>query len=133
MVHDRLHVSSRLFVDAQLPVGAGAVDENLFDRRDLLLAAKLGDLLAYKLEQLAHEVAGGQLGLLAKVDQLAVEPVAGRAPLVLVDQLFGIDAEGYVALAQLPVPEDERLAEGGDGDGLVYARADVATRNSSVG
>lgn len=112
-------------VDAQLAVGAGAVGEDLLDGRDLLFDAQFGDLFADEVDQFAHQGAGGQLGLLAEVDHFAVETVAGGAPFVLVDQLFGEDTEGDVSLTQLPVPEHEGLTKCGDGDGLVDAGTEI--------
>ena len=72
------------------------------------------------------QLARRQLLLLAEVDQLAVEPVAHRAPLVLLDQRRGVDAERQVVAPQLPDLRDDRLEDRRDADRLLDARADVA-------
>lgn len=69
--------------------------------------------------------AGGQLRLLAEVDHFAVQPVAGGASFVFVEQFLDIDTVGDVSLAQLPAPEHKGLEEGGDGGGFIDGRADV--------
>src|SRR4030095_7629311 len=78
------------------------------------------------LQQLADELAGGQLLALAEVDQLAVQPVAHRAPLVLLDQGSGIYPEGEVVVAKLPELPDDRLEDRADAHRLRYPGADVA-------
>ena len=67
---------------------------------------------------------GRKFLLLAKFDHSAVQPIAGGAPFVFIDQLFGKDSESDVALVQSPVPEHEGLAEGGNGDRFVETWAD---------
>ena len=71
-------------------------------------------------------VARRQLLLLAEVDQLAVEAVAHRPPLVLLDQRRRVDAERHVVAPQLPQLGDDRLEDGRDAHRLVDPRADVA-------
>ena len=119
------NVTFCLMVDALQAVGAGPLGEDLFDRRDPIFAAQLGDFLADQLKQLAQEGAVGQLDLFTDVDHFAVQPVAGGAQFVLVDQLFGKDSECDGSLAQLPVPEHEGLTPSADGDGFVDAKSDV--------
>ena len=54
-----------------------------------------------------------QFLLLAEVDQLAVEAVAHRPPLVLLDQVGGVDPEGDVVAPQLPQLGHDRLQDRG--------------------
>src|SRR5437764_725083 len=71
----------------ELAVGAGALLQDAEGVLDLRPTAQVVDHVADEpLDQLAQQVAGRELLLLAQVQQLAVEPVAHRPPLVLVDQ-----------------------------------------------
>src|SRR6187402_2416260 len=83
---DGLEVTTGLLIDAQLPVGAGAMLENPADVVDLVAAAQLVDDVVDELEVFEDEFALGHLALAAEVDELAVDAVAGGAPLVLHDQ-----------------------------------------------
>ena len=86
------------------------------------------------LDQLADQVAGRQFLLLAEVDQLAVQTVADRSPLVLLDQVEWVDAEGHVVAAQLPHLGDDRLEDGRHDDTASSTRVQTSQmRNSSVG
>src|SRR4051812_34808183 len=71
VVHDRLQVAG-LFENAHLPVGAVALFQNAEGVFDLLARAQLVEHVAQEpLDQLADEVAGRQLLLLAEVHEPA--------------------------------------------------------------
>ncbi len=63
--------------------------------------------------------------LFAEVNELAVEPIAHRAPLVFFDERGGINAEGQVVTAQLPQFINDGLKNSGDTDSFIHARADI--------
>jgi hypothetical protein len=73
----------------------------------------------------SDQLARRALRLLPEVDQVAVQPVADGAPLVLLDQVRRVDAEGGVVAPHLVELGDDGLHERGDADGLLHPRADV--------
>ena len=115
-----------LGVDGELPVGARALAEDGADALEVVL--RLEDLgrLRDELEDLPDQRADRDLLLLAEVDELAVEPVAHRAPLVLLDQRARVLAEREVAAVEQVELAHQRLDERRDGDGVVDARRHVA-------
>src|SRR5579859_3607646 len=126
LVYDGVEIAGAL-EGGKLAVGAGAEIEDLEGVGDLRAAAKVvHDVVNEPLDQLADEVASGQLLLLAEVYQLAVQAIADDAPLVLLDEIHRVDTERHVVGAQLPELGDDGLKDGGDADGFVYAGADVA-------
>src|SRR5947208_16418705 len=64
-----------LGVDAQLPVGAGALRQNRADVVDFAPASQLVDDVVHELEQLDREIAHRRFGAASEVDQLAVAAV----------------------------------------------------------
>src|SRR5688500_9599501 len=94
MVDDRLDVATALLIPRDLPIGARAFLENLERVLDILPASELVDDVADEpFDQLANQLARRQLTLLPEVDQLAVQPITHRTPLVLVDELRRVNAE----------------------------------------
>src|SRR3954466_11984894 len=84
VVHDLLQVAAALLVDAELPVGAGSVlKDPVYSLKDLAARAEPGDAVVHEREHLSAEVAERHLDLLAEVDELSVDAIAARAPLVL--------------------------------------------------
>src|SRR5437773_10358672 len=75
-----------LFVNAQLPIGAGAVGENRPHVRHLAPAPQLVDHIVDELEELECEIAHRHFGAAAEVDQLAIDAVPRGAPFALLDQ-----------------------------------------------
>src|SRR5579871_786244 len=111
----------------ELAVGARPLLHNAIGVFYFLAAAKLIDDIADEpFDKFTYQVARWDFRLLAEIDQLAVESVAHGAPLVLFDQVEGVDAEGHIVAAQLPQLGDDGLEDGGDADRLVDARADIA-------
>src|SRR5438477_8447376 len=84
-VHHRF-VAAGLAEGGELAVGAGALVQDTEGVLDFLAATELvHHVVDEPLDQLADQGARRELDFLAEVDELAVEPVATRAPLVLLD------------------------------------------------
>src|SRR6187200_1450208 len=127
VVHDLLQVAAVGLVEPQLPVSARAVSQDpVYSLEDLAATAELVDDVVHEREHLGDQVAEGDLDLLAEVDELAVNAVAARAPLVLEDQRAAIAPEPEVLDAQLVQLEADGLDERRDRDGLLEAHRDVA-------
>ena len=62
------------------------------------------------------QVGQGYFFLFPEVDQAALDAVAHRPPLILVDQVAPVDAPRHVILTQLDQLGDERLKDRGDAD-----------------
>src|SRR5438445_4043969 len=97
---DRPRVAA-LLQDPELAVRAGALGQDRIHVLDRLPRTQVVDHVVDELDQLDREVAHRHLGLLAEVDELAIDPVADRPPLVLGDQRRHVLAETQVSLAQL--------------------------------
>src|ERR1700730_9832297 len=123
--HDSLQVA-RFLIDAELPLGAGALVQNGVHILDGAAAPQLIDRVSHEPQQLGSELAHGHFRLFAKVDQLAFDPVACRAPLVLFDERATIQPETHVSLIEPMQLDDDRLGERGDGHGLFHLRGHVA-------
>src|SRR5581483_9569972 len=67
-------------------------------------------------DQLAHELPRRALLFAAEVDELAVDAVSDRPPLVLLDERARIHAKRHVVAAKLPQLGDDRLENRGDAD-----------------
>src|SRR5262245_50824466 len=89
VVDDGLHVAG-LAVDLDLLVRARPLFEDPAHVIQLVLRAEDVRRLADEVEQLADQLAGRDLLLLAEIDQLTVDAVAHRAPLVLLDELAAV-------------------------------------------
>src|SRR5882762_1555830 len=72
----------RAVVNLNLPVGAGALGQNLLHVVDLGAGAEFIHHVINEFEQLVDQVAGGDLLGFAEVDHLAVDAIAGGAPAV---------------------------------------------------
>ena len=112
--------------DGELPVGAGALAEVGADAVEVVVGIEVLCGLGDEVEQLVDEVADGDLLLLAEVDELAVEPVAHGAPLVLLDERAGVLAEREVPPVEQVERAHQRLDERGDRHRVVDARRHVA-------
>src|SRR5689334_16233446 len=91
-LHDRAQIA-RVAVHVHLALGARAVGENLLHVVHFPPAPEIADHVVDELEQLERELAHRHLAALAEVDQLAVDPPAGGAPLVLLDERAVVAAE----------------------------------------
>src|SRR5205085_8873628 len=117
---------ARLRVYGQLPVGARAFLQDPLDVVHRPPRAQLVDHVVHELAQLLGQVPGRHLGLLAEVDELAVEAVAHGAPAVLRDEVRHVLAEPEVALAQPQQLATDGLDQRGQADGLLHPRRGVA-------
>ena len=113
-------------VNLNLPVGAGAVGEDLLHVVHLGAGAEFIHHVINEFEQLVDEVAGGDLLLFAEIDHLALDAVAGGAPAVLVDQAGAVGAETEVVAVELVELGDDGLHDRGEADGFVHSHRDVA-------
>ncbi len=73
--------------DRELALGAGAVLEDVLDPVELGAAAERVGVGCEQLDQLVRHLRRLHLSAGAKVDELAIGPMAGGADLVVVDQL----------------------------------------------
>ena len=80
---DGLDVVARGFIGPKLAVGARTMVENPADVLDFVPAVQLVQHVVHELQILENQVPLRHLGLTAEVDQLPIDPVARRAPLVL--------------------------------------------------
>ena len=112
-----------------MAVGSGALFEHGADVVDLVLTAQFFDGVFDEVEVLEDEVAGGDFGLLAEVDHLAVEAVADGTELVLHEEGAGVLAEVLIRRVEVPELAGGGLDEGGDGDGLGCGEGNVADAN----
>src|SRR6476646_404653 len=92
VLHDSLEIAG-LPVDAELAVGAGAVLEDRVHVVDVLPAPQRVHHVVDERQQLEREIEPRHFGLLAEVDQAAVEPPARGAPLVFLDERPAVQAE----------------------------------------
>src|SRR4029077_13053595 len=126
LVHYGLEIAGAL-VGSELAVRARTLLENLVGVLDFLAAPQLvHDVADEPLDELAHEVARGQLDALAEIEEPPVQAVADGAPFVLLDEVRRVHAEGHVLTPQLPQLGHDRLQDRRDTDGFVHASADVA-------
>src|SRR6185312_16723831 len=96
LIHHGLEVT-RAPEGGELAVRARAFLEDPVGVFDFLAAPQLVDDVADEpLDELAHEVTGGKLDALAEIDQPTVQAVADRAPLVLLDEVRRVHAQGHV-------------------------------------
>ena len=93
---------------------------------DLFSRTERIENIIHKIQQLVNEVLYRDLFLLAQIQQLAVQAVADRAPLVLEDQSPMIDAEAEVTVDEKMKFCDECLKECGDRDRIINASWNVA-------
>src|SRR5205823_5917226 len=124
-IDDRREVA-RSLVDGDLPVGASALFADRADVLTVLTGAEIVDDVVDESEPLLGEVGHRHLPLLAPVDELAGNAVAGRAPLVLGDERRWVLAEPEILLTKLQELRDRRLHERDDAHRLVDARRGVA-------
>src|SRR6266566_2667498 len=115
-----------VFQHAELPVGARSLRQDRVHILDRLSRAKLVDDVVHELEQLEREVAHRHLGLLAEVDQLAIDPVADRPPLVLGDQSRHVLAKTEVARAKNEQLGAYRLHQSGEAHRLLESCRHIA-------
>src|SRR6267378_6242504 len=125
MLHDGAQVAG-LLKDAKLALGAGALVENGVNVFDGASAAQFVDDIVDEGEQLDGKVAHGHFGLLAEIDELAFDAVAGGAPLVFLDEGAAVDAKAHVAGVEAVELDDNGLGEGGDGYGFFDFGGDIA-------
>src|SRR2546428_6387394 len=105
-LHDRPQVVGAA-VHLELTGGARPVRQDRPHVLDLASAVQLVDDIVDKLEELQRELAHRHFQPAAKVDQLAIESPARRAPLVLFDQTPVIDPEPEVSRPQLVQLDDD--------------------------
>src|SRR5271169_5911596 len=99
MFYDRFQVA-RLLIDPQLALGAGAVFENGVNVFNGAAAAEVVDDVIHELEKLKSELAHGNFGFFAEIDQLALDAVACGAPFVFLDQGAAVEAVALIALVE---------------------------------
>src|SRR5580698_1184564 len=110
MFHHRFQVAG-LLIDAQLALGAGAVLENRMDVFDGAPTAKIVDDVIHEFEQLESELAHGDFGLFAEIDELAFDTVARGAPFIFFDQGAAVESVTLVALVEAMEFYDDGLRE----------------------
>src|SRR6185295_20200737 len=88
----------RLLPDGDLAVRSRSVAQNLVNVSYFLAAAQLVHDVVDEGEQLVDQGHAGHLLLLAEVDQLAGDAVAGGPPFVLVEQQATVEAEAEILL-----------------------------------
>src|SRR5277367_4940899 len=96
MSHDGFQIAG-LLIDAQLPLRAGAMFEDSMNVFDGAAAAEIVYDVIHKLEQLNSEIAHGDFGLFAEIDQLAFDAVASCAPFVFFDEGAAVEAVALIA------------------------------------
>src|SRR5256885_5632504 len=114
-LHDRAQVAG-VPVHVHLALRARAVGQDLLHVLHLAPAPQIVHDIVDELDELEREIAHRHLAPLAEIDQLAIDPPARGAPLVLLDQRAMIAAEAEVALAEAKQLHDDRLRERGDRD-----------------
>src|SRR5215218_1631363 len=117
-------------VDDPLTGGSGALLEQVGDALELVGAAEVLGVLAQPVVQAPAELLGRDHPALGQVDELALEAMAGRQPLVLVEHLVRVGAELLAGLVVLGELLDHRLDQRGQGErvldvGLGVHRADL--------
>ena len=111
----------------QLPIGAGAFAQESARRARSRAGIPSSSIsLVDELEELVHETARLHFRFAPEIDQLAVQPVARRAPAVLIDHAAAIDAEAQVLLLQFVQPHDDGLDDRRHRDRVVDARLRIA-------
>src|ERR1700719_2312619 len=95
MLYDRTQVAS-LLIDAQLPLGAGAFVKNGVNVFDGAAAAELVDHVLDEGEQFDGQIAHGDFGFLAEIDELAFDAVTRGAPLIFFDEGTAVHAKAHV-------------------------------------
>src|SRR5580692_6887189 len=108
MFYHRLQVTG-LLIDTQLTLRAGAVFENGVNIFDGAAAAKIVDDIIDKIEQFEGEFAHGDFRLFAEIDQLAFDPIASGAPLVLFNQGTPVEAVALIAFVEAMELDDDGL------------------------
>src|SRR3954468_8044753 len=108
--HDGAQVAG-VAIHLHLPFGARPVAENLAHVLDLAPAAELVDDIVDEFEQLERQFPHRHFAPLAEVNQLAVEPPARGAPLVLFDQRAMIAPEPEIPETQAVQLDDDRLRQ----------------------
>src|SRR5882672_8348041 len=113
-------------INAELAVGAGSHLHNLTNVTYFCPGIELVEYVIDKgqvfLQQLAHR----NFLLLAEVDNLSVDAVAGRPPLVFHDQSAAVEAEALVLLVELVELDHRGLDQRGQRYGFFYAHGDIA-------
>ena len=116
----------RLLEDLELALGTATVLQHRVDVFDLAAAVEFVEHIVHELEILEHQLARRHFLFLAEVDQLAVQAVAGGAPLVLHDQGAAVHAEPLVPRMQLVQLHHRGLDQRGERERFVGAHRDVA-------
>src|ERR1700684_2419367 len=117
MPYHRFQVAG-LLIDAQLTLRAGAVFENRMDVFDGAAAAEIVHDVIHEFEQLEGELAHGDFGLFAEIDELAFDTVARGAPFVFFDQGAAVESVTLIAFVEAMEFYDDSLRERGDGYGF---------------
>ena len=114
-----------LLIDAQLALGAGAVFQNGMDIFDRTAAAEIVHDIIDKIEKLESELAHGNFGLFAEVDEFTLDAVAGSAPFVFFNQGAAVETVALVAFVKAVELHDDGLRESGDRDSFFDFGGDV--------
>src|SRR5436190_2183737 len=105
----------------ELALGAGSVLDQVGDALELALAPHFARVWMQPLDEPASQLASGDARAFRQVDQLALEAVARRQPLVLLQQLVRERAELVAGLVVLGELLGHRLDQRRDRDGVLQA------------
>src|SRR5260370_3654320 len=108
-----------------LAVGAGAAGEDLAGVRYLADATEVTRVLLDEDKYLFEQLSVGHDRAPAKIDEPLVEPVARRAPAVLVDQHARIEPPALVLALQAPQHAQNAAEEGGNRQRVFERRAAI--------
>src|ERR1700730_2896655 len=109
-----------------MAVGTSAGFQDLVDVVELLAGIEFVHNIVYKLQVFQHQVARRNFRLLAKINQLAFQPVARGAPLVLHDQGATIESKSLVRRVEFVQLGDCGLDQRRQRNGFVHPHGDVA-------
>jgi hypothetical protein len=124
MPDDSLKIAG-LLIDTQLALGAGAVFENGMDVFDGAAASEIVDDIIDKIEKFECEIAHGNFGFFAEVDELALDAVASGAPFVFFNQGAAVESVALVAFVKTMEFHDDGLGKSGNRDGFFDFGGDI--------
>src|SRR4030095_11883622 len=93
---------------------------------NLLPRAQIVEHVVDKFQKLSHQIPRWYFLLLAKINHHAVEAPTHGAPLVFLNQHAPVQTKAEVLFNQFRQLGDNRLKQGGDRDGVINARGNIA-------